>query len=112
MSPNNFSSPKQKRIIETYLKEEKVHYGKFLKEPKLLILGTSDSGKSTFIKQLKIIHGSGYSSEQLSACRDTIHDNISNAASLALAQSKNEDLKEVRFVFVLRFYRNIVSLMS
>ncbi|KAI8892421.1 guanine nucleotide binding protein, alpha subunit [Globomyces pollinis-pini] len=30
------------------------------KEPRLLILGNSDSGKSTFLKQLKILYGSGF----------------------------------------------------
>lgn len=32
-------------------------------ELKLLILGTGDSGKSTFIKQMRIIHGTGYTDE-------------------------------------------------
>jgi polynucleotide 5'-kinase involved in rRNA processing len=43
--------------IEKYLKEEKKEYEKSLSEPKLLILGSSDSGKSTLLKQLKILHG-------------------------------------------------------
>jgi len=29
----------------------------------LLISGTGESGKSTFIKQMRIIHGQGYSEE-------------------------------------------------
>lgn len=42
---------------------------------KLLILGTGESGKSTFIKQMRIIHGSGYSSEDKKAfIKLVVHD--------------------------------------
>ena len=34
------------------------------KDQKLLILGTGESGKSTFIKQMRIIHGSGYTNDE------------------------------------------------
>ena len=32
---------------------------------KLLLLGMGNSGKSTFVKQMKIIHGDGYSIDEL-----------------------------------------------
>ena len=53
----------QKRInkeIEKQLKRDKYEARKTLK---LLLLGTGESGKSTFIKQLRIIHRAGYSQE-------------------------------------------------
>ncbi|XP_026152618.1 guanine nucleotide-binding protein subunit alpha-14-like [Mastacembelus armatus] len=45
------------REIERQLRRDKRD---FHRELKLLLLGTGESGKSTFIKQMRIIHGSGY----------------------------------------------------
>ncbi|XP_062985439.1 guanine nucleotide-binding protein subunit alpha-14-like [Elgaria multicarinata webbii] len=46
------------------------------KELKLLLLGTGESGKSTFIKQMRIIHGSGYSEEDRKAFTKLVYQNI------------------------------------
>ena len=45
------------KAIEEQLKEDKK---KKKKEIKLLLLGTGEAGKSTFIKQMQIIYGGGY----------------------------------------------------
>ncbi|XP_067824485.1 guanine nucleotide-binding protein subunit alpha-11-like [Heptranchias perlo] len=49
------------------------------KELKLLLLGTGESGKSTFIKQMRIIHGSGYSEEDRKAFAKLVYQNIITA---------------------------------
>lgn len=41
-----------------------------------LILGTGESGKSTFIKQMRIIHGSGYSDEDKRGFIKLVFQNI------------------------------------
>ncbi|XP_066513995.1 guanine nucleotide-binding protein subunit alpha-14-like [Hoplias malabaricus] len=46
------------RAIERQLKLDK---NEAQQQLKLLLLGTGESGKSTFIKQMRIIHGKGYS---------------------------------------------------
>ena len=43
---------------------------------KLLLLGAGESGKSTFAKQMKIIHGDGYSTDELNSFTSIIHDNM------------------------------------
>uniref|UniRef100_A0A8C9U646 Guanine nucleotide-binding protein subunit alpha n=1 Tax=Scleropages formosus TaxID=113540 RepID=A0A8C9U646_SCLFO len=46
------------------------------RELKLLLLGTGESGKSTFIKQMRIIHGSGYSEEDKRGFTKLVYQNI------------------------------------
>ena len=43
---------------------------------KLLLLGAGESGKSTFVKQMKIIHGDGYSTDELNSFTSIIHHNL------------------------------------
>jgi len=49
------------------------------KEIKLLLLGTGESGKSTFAKQLKILHSNGFTKEELLSYRPVISNNILTA---------------------------------
>lgn len=46
--------------------------------------GPGESGKSTFIKQMRIIHGKGYSTEELAAFRRLVHSNVVTAMQLLL----------------------------
>ncbi|XP_065335972.1 G protein alpha q subunit-like [Cloeon dipterum] len=66
----------QKRInaeIEKQLKNDKRNARR---ELKLLLLGCGESGKSTFIKQMRIIHGSGYSDEDKKSFTKLIYQNV------------------------------------
>eukprot|EP00731_Ephydatia_muelleri_P017783 Em0010g881a len=49
------------------------------KEYKLLLLGTGESGKSTFIKQMRIIHGQGYTDADRADFRSLVFRNIFTA---------------------------------
>lgn len=42
-------------------------------------VGTGESGKSTFIKQMRIIHGSGYSEEDKKGFTKLVYQNIFTA---------------------------------
>ncbi|XP_076246621.1 G protein alpha q subunit isoform X3 [Calliopsis andreniformis] len=66
----------QKRInqeIERQLRKDKKDARR---ELKLLLLGTGESGKSTFIKQMRIIHGSGYSDDDKRGFIKLVYQNI------------------------------------
>uniref|UniRef100_A0A8C5LK61 Guanine nucleotide-binding protein subunit alpha n=1 Tax=Leptobrachium leishanense TaxID=445787 RepID=A0A8C5LK61_9ANUR len=62
--------------IEKQLKRDKRDSRR---ELKLLLLGTGESGKSTFIKQMRIIHGSGYSEEDKRGFTKLVYQNIFTA---------------------------------
>jgi len=51
---------KRNKIVATQMDKAKTQY---LYEVKLLLLGTGESGKSTFAKQIKILHGGGFSQQ-------------------------------------------------
>nr|XP_061804611.1 guanine nucleotide-binding protein subunit alpha-14-like [Nerophis lumbriciformis] len=59
--------------IETQLKKDKKNCRR---ELKLLLLGTGESGKSTFIKQMRIIHGGGYSEKEKQNYAKLVYQNI------------------------------------
>lgn len=43
---------------------------------KILLLGAGESGKSTFLKQMRIIHGKVFDQKALLDFRDTIFENV------------------------------------
>ncbi|KAJ6648870.1 G protein alpha q subunit [Pseudolycoriella hygida] len=66
----------QKRINQEIEKQLKKDKSNARRELKLLLLGCGESGKSTFIKQMRIIHGSGYSDEDKKGFCKLIYQNV------------------------------------
>ena len=66
------------------------------KEIKLLLLGTGESGKSTFIKQMRIIHGDGFQESERVNMRHLVYQNVitSMQTMVRFAQKCNYDLME------------------
>ena len=65
------------------------------KELKLLLLGTGESGKSTFIKQMRIIHGSGYSDEDKRSFIKLIFQNIITSLNSIITAMDNLRIRYV-----------------
>ncbi|XP_053207053.1 guanine nucleotide-binding protein G(i) subunit alpha-1-like [Panonychus citri] len=60
------------RKIDRDLRSEMANQAK---EVKLLLLGAGESGKSTIVKQMRIIHEQGYSQEECIQHRPVVHSN-------------------------------------
>lgn len=52
---------------------------------KILLLGAGESGKSTLVKQMKIIHADGFTHAELSSFRPTVLDNLLASMKYVLA---------------------------
>eukprot|EP00123_Amoebidium_parasiticum_P001629 comp12775_c0_seq1/m.7903 comp12775_c0_seq1/g.7903 ORF comp12775_c0_seq1/g.7903 comp12775_c0_seq1/m.7903 type:complete len:388 (-) comp12775_c0_seq1:145-1308(-) len=75
-------NPEEKALYEQYMNSKKIdeelarEKDRRKRERRLLVLGSADSGKSTFIKQMKIIYGNGYTKEELQAQRKNVYRNV------------------------------------
>ncbi|KAM0793267.1 guanine nucleotide-binding protein subunit alpha [Microbotryomycetes sp. NB124-2] len=75
---------------------------KFRRECKILLLGSGESGKSTIVKQMKIIHQNGYSRDEMLLFRLTIYKNVIDSAQtlvLALRRFKMEPIESINRAF-------------
>ena len=71
-SNNSSAKRTSKRIGKELLKSARNHDNVV----KLILLGVGESGKSTIVKQMKIIHGDGYSNEELNNFKTVVHSNL------------------------------------
>lgn len=69
MRVSNCTSMLKRKTIH-FLNSHTTHF------PLSYVLGTGESGKSTFIKQMRIIHGSGYSDEDKRGFIKLVYQNI------------------------------------
>ncbi|KAK9891836.1 hypothetical protein WA026_016635 [Henosepilachna vigintioctopunctata] len=99
----------QKRInaeIEKQLRRDKTDARR---ELKLLLLGTGESGKSTFIKQMRIIHGAGYTDEDKRGFIKLVYQNIFMAMQSMI---KAMDLLKILITFEPPYVQGIKDLWA
>lgn len=65
------------RQIQTWAKEEE-------NTVKILLLGAAESGKSTLVKQMKIIHNEGFTVEELLSFKPAVLDNLVSSMKYVL----------------------------
>ncbi|GBN08217.1 Guanine nucleotide-binding protein subunit alpha-13 [Araneus ventricosus] len=71
--PDELEQFQRSRKIDKMLELDKRSRRKLVK---LLLLGAGESGKSTFLKQMKIIHGLNFDDETIAEYRVTIYQNV------------------------------------
>ncbi|CAG8454492.1 1661_t:CDS:2 [Dentiscutata heterogama] len=74
------SDSTNRRINKTIKEDEK----RMKTEVKLLLLGAGESGKSTILKQMRLIHASGFNSTERETYRSIVFLNIMDSMSLVL----------------------------
>nr|Q9XZV4.1 RecName: Full=Guanine nucleotide-binding protein G(q) subunit alpha; AltName: Full=Guanine nucleotide-binding protein alpha-q [Geodia cydonium]CAB43527.1 Gq protein, alpha subunit [Geodia cydonium] len=100
----------QKRINTRINRELQRDHKDAKKEIKLLLLGTGESGKSTFIKQMRIIHGKGYSKQDCLEYKNLVfrnilmsmHSMLQATAELKIAYIDPDAQRHVQLLMALR----------
>ncbi|KAF3205692.1 Guanine nucleotide-binding protein alpha-2 subunit [Orbilia oligospora] len=62
------------------------------RECKILLLGSGESGKSTIVKQMKIIHQNGYTVDELQHYRLTVYKNLVDCAKALIDAMRQFDI--------------------
>nr|AEL33704.1 G protein alpha subunit [Monascus ruber] len=81
---------KRSQMIDKTLYEDA---RKLRRECKILLLGSGESGKSTIVKQMKIIHHKGFSPEECALYRPTIYKNLLECAKSLIGAYRQFDVE-------------------
>ncbi|GJJ08482.1 Guanine nucleotide-binding protein alpha-3subunit [Clathrus columnatus] len=82
----------EKERSDTIDKQIEEDHKKSKKECKILLLGSGESGKSTIVKQMKIIHQEGYKPEELIGFRPVVYENLMESAHTIVSQMRKMGL--------------------
>ncbi|XP_063951330.1 guanine nucleotide-binding protein G(o) subunit alpha-like [Lytechinus pictus] len=88
MSSEERSAQERSKQIDKNLKEDGLQAAR---DVKLLLLGAGESGKSTIVKQMKIIHEEGFTAEDSKVYRPVVYSNLlQSMVSMLRAREKFE----------------------
>jgi len=86
------NSKKAKEIDENLKRDKRLAETRV----KLLLLGTGDSGKSTFVKQMKIIHKDGFSVQEVTKFQTVLQENCLNSMQRILICDDTKVAKKLK----------------
>ncbi|KAL6245689.1 Guanine nucleotide-binding protein alpha-2 subunit [Rhinocladiella similis] len=81
---------KRSQAIDKKLEEDS---RRLRRECKILLLGSGESGKSTIVKQMKIIHQNGYTQEERTLYRLTIYKNLVDCMKALVAAMQQFEIE-------------------
>ncbi|CAN7992281.1 unnamed protein product [Ixodes hexagonus] len=104
MSAEERAALARSKQIEKNLKEDGIQAAKDIK---LLLLGAGESGKSTIVKQMKIIHDSGFTQEDFKQYKPVVYSNTIQSMvailrampNLGISFGNNEREADAKMVF-------------
>lgn len=83
--PSTREATAKSDAIDKELEEDAKRYKK---ECKILLLGSGESGKSTIVKQMKIIHQGGFTLDERLSYRPIVYRNVVDSAQALVAAMK------------------------
>ncbi|KAF8628616.1 hypothetical protein AX15_003810 [Amanita polypyramis BW_CC] len=84
------SSRLHSEAIDRQLEED---HKKYRRECKILLLGSGESGKSTIVKQMRIIHQNGFTQDELDVFRPIIYQNVLESAHAIILYMRKTGLQ-------------------
>ncbi|KAI9033611.1 G-alpha protein [Phycomyces nitens] len=89
-SSDRVEEKQRSQEIEAQLRRDRVNM-KY--EVKMLLLGAGESGKSTILKQMKLIHDGGYTPEERQSFKEVIFSNTMQSMRVTLEAMKTLDIQ-------------------
>lgn len=111
MSDHDKEQKNRSRKIDKQLAREKIVFRRTIK---ILLLGAGESGKSTFLKQMRIIHGQDFDDEAIKEFKSVVFGNIVRGVKVLIdARAKlnipwGDTVNEKHAHFVFGFSNNKV----
>lgn len=110
LSEEDRAAVRRSREIDRNLQAEKKQ---LRAEIKILLLGAGESGKSTFLKQMRIIHGEDFDDEARLTFRPTIYHNVMKGAKTLVRAMRTlnipiQDESNEEFCDVLSNYKSSI----